>query len=142
MDCPLCGYTFDEAALSCRDAGCPLAELQGCAMICCPNCGYQMPDERQSALAGLLRGVQKRLTPAAPVIRAQNLSALAPGQSAMVIALRFEDAALLDRLCAYGLAPGSEICLEQTQPAFILKIGETVISIDRRIAEGIVVEAG
>lgn len=137
--CPLCGYDFDANALSCREAGCPLAELQGCVMICCPNCGYQMPDERQSKLAGLLRGLQKAPPAARPVTR--PVCALKQGQSATVVALRFDDAGVMDRLCAYGIAPGSVIQLEQTRPAVILKIGETVLSVDQGIAEGILVEA-
>ena len=56
--CPLCGYEYDETALSCS-SGCPLAAVQGCHLICCPNCGYQIVDERQSNLAQLLRRVWK-----------------------------------------------------------------------------------
>jgi uncharacterized C2H2 Zn-finger protein len=54
ITCPLCGYVFDETALACQ-AGCPLASVQGCNLLCCPNCGYQMVDERKSALVRLLR---------------------------------------------------------------------------------------
>jgi hypothetical protein len=61
VTCGLCGHVFDGAALSCQ-AGCPLASLQGCALVCCPNCGYQMVDERRSSAARLLR----RLWPAPP----------------------------------------------------------------------------
>jgi hypothetical protein len=52
--CPLCGFEFDETRLSCQSA-CPIAALQGCSLLCCPNCSYQMVDERQSKLARLLR---------------------------------------------------------------------------------------
>jgi len=62
--CPLCGYKFEATGLRCT-AGCPLAQLQGCHLICCPNCGYQMVDERQSNLAQLLRRVWKPEAPAA-----------------------------------------------------------------------------
>jgi hypothetical protein len=54
MICPLCGFRFDETNLSCQ-AGCPLAAVQGCNLVCCPNCGYQMVDERKSGLVRLLR---------------------------------------------------------------------------------------
>lgn len=52
MKCPLCGYQYDKDRLACH-AACPLAG--GCAIICCPNCGYQMVDESKSGLAKLLR---------------------------------------------------------------------------------------
>jgi hypothetical protein len=61
VTCGLCGYTFDAQDQGCH-AGCPLAAWQGCALVCCPQCGYQMVDERQSNGARLL----KRLWPARP----------------------------------------------------------------------------
>lgn len=54
MICPLCGYEFDATRLGCY-AACPLAVLQGCQLVCCPNCGYQMVDEKKSGLVRLLR---------------------------------------------------------------------------------------
>ena len=59
MICAFCQTEFDETALTCA-AGCPLAAVQGCALICCPHCGYQMVDERKSAAARLLRRVLER----------------------------------------------------------------------------------
>ncbi len=138
MRCPLCGFNFEPEGLACRDAGCPLAGIQGCAMICCPSCGYQMVDERSSRLAGLLRGMQRKLAPPPPPVR--SLLGLKAGQSATVLGLEFGDASLLEQLCAYGLAPGSMLRLEQTEPAFVISVGETVLSVDRAIAEGILVE--
>lgn len=54
MRCPLCGSDFDPDDLRCH-SGCPIAEVQGCNLVCCPNCGYEMVDERKSSLARLLR---------------------------------------------------------------------------------------
>nr|MBI2905280.1 hypothetical protein [Chloroflexota bacterium] len=62
MICPLCGFEYDETALDCH-AACPMAE--GCAIVCCPNCGYQSVDESKSALAKLLRRLLKPAPPAA-----------------------------------------------------------------------------
>ena len=56
MICQLCGYKYDETKLICHSA-CPMAE--GCAIVCCPNCGYQVVDESKSNLAKLLRRVWK-----------------------------------------------------------------------------------
>ena len=54
MHCPLCGCDFDETDHSCVSE-CPMAAIQGCNLICCPNCGYQMVDESKSGAAKLLR---------------------------------------------------------------------------------------
>ena len=54
MLCPLCGCEFDETDHSCAGK-CPMAAIQGCSLICCPNCAYQMVDESKSGAAKLLR---------------------------------------------------------------------------------------
>ena len=59
MNCSLCGYQFDKDALMCH-ARCPLAE--GCHIICCPNCGYQVVDERQSSTIKLFQKLKERVT--------------------------------------------------------------------------------
>lgn len=50
-ECALCGARFEAGPGSCRPA-CPMAG--GCAVVCCPSCGYQFPAE-DVGLAGLLR---------------------------------------------------------------------------------------
>jgi len=58
MQCQLCGYEFDERQLSCH-AACAFNER--CAIICCPNCGYQVVDESKSGLAAALRRALERV---------------------------------------------------------------------------------
>jgi hypothetical protein len=58
MLCPLCGHHYDESGMTCGTT-CPMAALQGCHLLCCPHCGYQMVDERKSGLAQLIRRVWK-----------------------------------------------------------------------------------
>lgn len=43
MKCPLCGYEFTEEQARTACSSCPLS--QGCNMVCCPNCGYEIPVE-------------------------------------------------------------------------------------------------
>ncbi len=52
--CPLCGYTFNASEMACHTS-CPLSV--GCHLICCPNCGYQVPDEQRMIITGTLRRV-------------------------------------------------------------------------------------
>ena len=69
------------------------------------------------------------------------LHQLAPGQSARIIELKSTDPARLDRLSAFGLAPGSWIRMGQVQPVLIFSIGETEISMDWDVAGEILVAA-
>jgi hypothetical protein len=50
--CALCGYTYDAVGMVCH-ASCPLSA--GCHITCCPNCGYQTPDETRMSVAGALK---------------------------------------------------------------------------------------
>jgi hypothetical protein len=50
--CSLCGYSFDASELVCHSS-CPMSA--GCHIICCPNCGYQVPDENHMKIAGALK---------------------------------------------------------------------------------------
>lgn len=57
MKCALCGYEFAERELTCHSS-CPLAHH--CAVICCPNCGYQTVDESRSAIVTLLNRFRRK----------------------------------------------------------------------------------
>ena len=55
FDCPLCGGRFSHGLQVC--GSCPLN--QGCALVRCPNCGYQFP--RTSSLVELGRKLVRRM---------------------------------------------------------------------------------
>lgn len=46
--CSMCGHAFNPAA-HVRCTECPLKK--GCLLICCPQCGYETVDIKQSSLA-------------------------------------------------------------------------------------------
>ncbi len=71
--------------------------------------------------------------------RVVPLHRLKPGQRALVVELRSESAARLDRLGALGLMPGTWIVVQQRTPALVLRVGETEVSVDRSVAEEILV---
>lgn len=56
MKCSLCGMVYAEkdADRSCR--GCPMAG--SCAMLRCPNCGYETP--RESGLEKAIRKIKEK----------------------------------------------------------------------------------
>lgn len=69
------------------------------------------------------------------------LTALRAGQLAEVVELTSRDPARLDRLAAYGLAPGSRLEMLQTRPALIVRVGETEISLDAEVGREVLVTA-
>ena len=68
-----------------------------------------------------------------------TLAELGPGQSAQVVAVDGGDRARLLKLAALGLVPGCTIHLQQRRPAYVLWVDETLLSLDRAVAETIVV---
>ena len=50
ITCTMCGHNFDPAAhVACQS--CPLQK--GCALVCCPQCGFETVNINQSLLARL-----------------------------------------------------------------------------------------
>jgi DtxR family Mn-dependent transcriptional regulator len=65
------------------------------------------------------------------------LSDLRPGQSGEVVEIKAATSGRLLSLSSLGLAPGSLIRLQQRVPAFIVWVGETQLSLDREVAQDI-----
>jgi hypothetical protein len=49
-----------------------MAAVQGCRLVCCPNCGYQMVDERKSGAVQLLRRLVKAVANEKPAARVEQ----------------------------------------------------------------------
>lgn len=67
------------------------------------------------------------------------LDALKKGEEAVVAALP-DKTALLRKLTAFGILPGTDIALLQTFPSFVLAVGGTRLAMDREIAAAILVK--
>lgn len=137
MRCPLCGYEFDETLLSCHSS-CAFNET--CGIICCPNCGYQVADERKSRLAEALRRVLQRRSTPDDGLAVRPLSAMQSGQSGKVIALNSINHTRVEKLHVLGLVEGAHFTLEQKRPTIVLRVGFTELSLEREIADEILVE--
>jgi rubredoxin len=48
VKCSLCGYEFEENESLAVCGACILRK--SCNMVCCPNCGYEMPKPRKIKL--------------------------------------------------------------------------------------------
>lgn len=70
----------------------------------------------------------------------KSLQALNPGDIAQVTAINTQNADRLHKLSALGLVPGSLIKLQQRLPAYVVRVGETLLSLDDDVAQEIMVQ--
>jgi Fe2+ transport system protein FeoA len=137
MRCPLCGHEFDETVMSCHSS-CVFNE--NCGIICCPNCGYQLVDEQKTRLAtALKRWLSHRKQSNDQLSPVRPLSAMQQGQSGTVVEIISSNHARIERLQVLGLIPDAPITLDQKHPTFVLRVGFTQLSIEREIADEILV---
>lgn len=139
MRCAMCGYDFDETGLACHQS-CPISS--GCAVICCPRCGYSTVDPARSTVSSWLQRVFKK-RPRADQPAGEGaipLLSLRPDQPARVVALGEGHPDELLHLSHFGLMPGIPIQLRQLRPVPIIRIGETDLALDRAVAAEISVE--
>lgn len=69
-----------------------------------------------------------------------TLQALKPGDIAQVTAINTQNADRLHKLSALGLVPGSLIKLQQRVPAYVVRVGETQLSLDDVVAGEILIQ--
>jgi Fe2+ transport system protein FeoA len=135
--CGLCGHVFDPNGLACHE-GCPLGAR--CRLICCPNCGYEVPDESRIPsirLLGRLR--RRRARPVSHDVEALPLSTLRDGAEAIVRSLDGMPGPRSARLSAFGLVPGVAVTLLQRRPVPVVRVGMTEIALGEEILEQILV---
>lgn len=138
--CPLCGFEFDAEVMACHTS---CAFNNQCAVICCPNCGYQMVDEKRSALADRVRRWLERRHP--PVRETGDVCALTdllPGQYGRVVEVDAENSTRSERLQVLGFVKDAEVRLVQTKPTYIVQVGFTEVSLEKQIGAGIRVLVG
>jgi Fe2+ transport system protein FeoA len=136
MKCQLCGYEFDERHLSCHSS---CALNKHCAIICCPNCSYQVVDESKSGLVAAFKKTMGHLPIKLFHTGDRPLSEMRPGESGTVVSIDTDNDTRLERLSLLGVAPGVHIQLQQRRPTFVLRVGFTELSVEKEIAKEIVV---
>ncbi len=142
--CALCGMEFSETEAKRPCQGCPLGS--SCNLICCPNCGYQTPEEPQW-LTRLQRWWQNRKNPqktcavGAGTALTQTLAVFEVGQMGEIVEVCPPDDMTQRRLMALGLLPGVQLTLLRNFPCYLLQIGHAQIALDRKLAETITVRA-
>jgi DtxR family Mn-dependent transcriptional regulator len=68
------------------------------------------------------------------------LTSLREGDECVLECLHCKQSSRRSSLEVYGLVPGSLLTLKQTSPAYIIRVGETELAIEREIAQEIMVK--
>lgn len=136
-DCPMCGAALDLEAQARACRRCPLFHLaRGCVLklIRCPSCGYHSLAHERSRPS---RDAQEALTRSSELREGRDvrpLNELDPGRGAHVVGFKGLDERTLQRLVAYGLAPGVRLLMLQQRPACILKVHQTELALEDALA--------
>jgi DtxR family Mn-dependent transcriptional regulator len=69
------------------------------------------------------------------------LAQLRPGQSGTVAYLHADDGAVIRKLMAMGIYPGSELSLLQRRPSFVFRVGHSQFAVDEVMARSIYVRS-
>jgi Fe2+ transport system protein FeoA len=109
----------------------------GCASLCCPRCGYQMPDE--PPLLARLRGWFRRPVARGTPGETTTLAAMEAGQRGTVERLEITDVGQARKLMALGVIPGAPVELERRRPAVVFRTGYTQLAVDDGLAGSVVV---
>jgi len=141
MTCEMCGYRFDPAQnVAC--GSCPMH--RGCALVCCPACGYSSVDPRRSRLVGLGSWIAARLRLPKRTIRPQTgaltLADVPPGSRVRIEALDGLSTGRCHQMQAYGLAPGRWVKVVQQSPVTVVRVEHLDLAFESAIAHGIRVE--
>lgn len=70
----------------------------------------------------------------------RSLATLCRGDTACVACIECANAARCERLMAYGLVQGQLVRVIQTSPAFVIRVDETELALDRDVARCIRVQ--
>lgn len=133
VDCAFCTFRFDPAGTSLCDA-CPLGK--GCALVCCPKCGYSAPDVDRSLAARAAAAFARRRARSLP---AGALARVAPGCCARIASLDALPERQRCQLLAYGLAPGRLVEVLQRSPVTVVRVEHTELALESAISRAVLV---
>lgn len=135
--CALCGHRFDPRETDVCGS-CPLGK--GCALVCCPNCGYSAPDPGRSTVvrlvtraAGAFAGRQRHSS----AVSGGTLAQAAPGSQVTIETLEHVPARQREQLLAYGVAPGRVVDVLQIRPVTIVRVEHAELAFETTLSRAI-----
>ncbi len=140
MTCAMCGHLFDPRGTSLCES-CPLGN--GCALACCPNCGYSAPAPGASALLRLGARVASALggSRRAGKAEGETLATASAGARVEIASLADVPHGEREQLLAYGIAPGRVVEVLQRTPVTIVRLEHLELALERGVGRGIHVKA-
>ncbi|NOZ76379.1 MAG: metal-dependent transcriptional regulator [Euryarchaeota archaeon] len=96
-----------------------------------PVCPHGKAIPRGECCAKFKRDVRPLVVP---------LRDLEPGERGRIVFMTPKEHEVLDRLSTMGLIPGSVITLHQKRPSYVIRVGETDLALDEKIARDIFVK--
>lgn len=141
IECGMCGHHFDPAGHA-GCSGCPMNKA--CLLLCCPSCGYSIPDPARSRLLALGRRIANALRSlrgaAAQPDDPSALSRVKPGSVVRIREIGEGASSWHERLQAYGIAPGREVTVVQQAPVTVVRVDHVDLAFEATIARHIIVE--
>lgn len=129
LQCPMCGGRFDRGNTPCH-RGCPLGRW--CELVCCPTCGHEFaPPPRWWQWWRHWHARRHHVHPTGAVC---PLTDLTEGETTELVCVNSPNEHRRRSLAVYGLVPGCELTLQQKRPAYVIRIGETELALERALA--------
>lgn len=137
--CAMCGLRFDPSEHTACEA-CPIRN--GCALACCPACGYSFvaPSSSSVIRLGARISSQLRRRKAGRGSERGTLHAVLPGERARIAGVEDLPAGQQEQLLAYGVAPGTSVEVLQSRPVTVVRVEHVEIAFESALARKIRVE--
>jgi Fe2+ transport system protein FeoA len=140
ITCSMCGYTYISSQhKACQ--GCPIN--QGCSMVCCPKCGFEMIDPQKSAGYKIVTRIRNRFNHKRNLNHHRVLSLIQgiPGKKVRISGFNPQiDPERRARLQAYGVNVGQIVTIIQHAPVTIVLIEHLELAIESDLAHKIQIE--
>ena len=142
--CPLCGYRFDLSEMP--ERGCRICPMKrSCDALICPNCGYCQPQTTRTEvflhrLAEWARALFRPEREAAGDPKRVRLRDVKCMSWCRVLEVRAKSPGTEARLAGMCILPGVVFQVRQQRPTAVVRVDETMLAIDRALAERIWVE--
>lgn len=136
ITCSFCGYTFNENEANKPCPGCPMNK--NCGYVPCPNCNFM----NVKPLLFKWNWFKKKHSCTNKPTYDQKICKLIdlkPGQQGEIIKINISNIDF-KKLTIFNIIPGEIVSLIQKKPCYIIKIGNTQVALDKKIADGIIVK--
>lgn len=134
ITCSFCGNSFNDEDAVKGCSGCPMSK--SCNKIKCPKCNYE--NVKVKKFGWFIKQKSKNNSYGVDTNGICKLSELKLGQRATITKVEVNEKSI-NKLGVFGIVPGEKIVVMQRFPAFIVRVGNTRVALDKDIAVDILV---